>query len=99
MATSPRAHGQQVRHEADVEAERLGDLGLVLVGADAIGGDVLEHGVRVRALLERPARPRDARLRVDDDAVRLDRPDERREREERRGRVAAGIRDQLALWR
>ena len=44
--------------------------------------------------LQRPAGARDPGLRVDDDAARLDHTCERREREQRGGRVAAGVRDQ-----
>ena len=49
---------QQVRDEADREAERLLDLGRVLVRADLVGRDVLEHDGRVRARLQRPCRRR-----------------------------------------
>ena len=52
----PAAHGQQVRDEADREAERLLDLGRVLVRADAVRRDVLEHEAGVRAAFSvRPA--------------------------------------------
>ena len=66
----PAADGQQVRDEADGEAERLLDLGRVLVRADAVRRDVLEHGAGVRGRLQRAAGAGDARLRVDDDAAR-----------------------------
>ena len=36
-------HGQEVRDESDGEPESRGDLGRVLVLADAIRSDVLEH--------------------------------------------------------
>ena len=88
-----------MRHEADVEAEHLRDLRLVLVRADAVRREVLEHGRRVRALLERAAGAGDAGLRVHDDARRVDRVRERREREQDRGRVAAGVRDQRPVRR
>ncbi len=93
----PALHRQQVRDEADREAERLRDLGRVLMRPDLVRRDVLEHGGRVRGRLQRPPGAGDARLRVDDDAGRLDRVHERREREQDRGRVAAGVRDQRAL--
>ena len=63
----PPLHRQQVRDEADGEAERLRDLGRVLVRADLVRRDVLEHRGRVRRRLQRPPRAGDARLRVDDD--------------------------------
>ncbi len=90
----PAAHRQQVRDEADRESERLRDLRGVLVGADAVGREVLEHEAGVRARREPAARARDARLRVHDDARRLERSRERRQGEERGRGVAAGVRDQ-----
>jgi len=44
----PAAHGEQVRHEADREAELLRDLRCVPVGADGVRREVLEHGARMR---------------------------------------------------
>ena len=85
-----------MRDEADGEAEELLDLGRVLVRADAVRRDVLEHGRSVRARLQRAARAGDARLRVDDDAVGIDRAGERAEREQRGGRITAGVGDQPA---
>ena len=68
----------------------------VPVAADRVRLVVLEHRARERRLARRAARARDARLRVDDDARRVDDVRERREREHRGGRVAAGVRDQAA---
>ena len=65
----PPADREQVRDERDREAEERGDLGRVLVVADAVGGGVLEHGAGVRARGQRPARARRPRLRVHDDAL------------------------------
>ena len=91
--------GEQMRDEADREAERLLDLGRVLVRADLVGRDVLEHRRRVRRRLQRPPRTRHARLGVDDHTGRVDRAGERREREQHGGRVATGVRDQRAVRR
>ena len=95
----PAPHGQQMRDEADREAERLLDLRRVLVRADAVRREVLEDEARVRRRLQPAAGARDAGLRVDDDARRVDRAGERREREQRRGRVTAGVRDERRLGR
>ena len=65
----PAAHGEEVRNEADREAERLRDLGRVPVRSDGVRRDVLEDEARVRARLQLAARTGDARLRVDDDAA------------------------------
>ena len=78
----------------DREAEQLRDLGHVLVGADPIGRDVLEHRAGMGRRLQRAARARHPGERVDDDGVGLDRVLQRREREQGRGRVAPGVRDQ-----
>ena len=91
------ADGQQVRDEADRHAELLGDLRRVAVRADRVRREVLEHEAGVRRRLQRLAGAGDAGLRVDDRAV--DRAGERDEREQRGGRVAAGVRDQRALRR
>ena len=72
----PAAHGQQVRDEADREAERLLDLGRVLVRPDAVRRDVLEHEAGVRRLLQR----------------RAPRPRRRTSRRRRRSRARAGLR-------
>ena len=90
------ANGEEVRDEADREAERLLDLRRVLVRAHAVGRQVLEHEAGVGARSQAAAGSRDARLGVDDHAGRLDRVRERCEREERRRGVAAGIGDQRA---
>ncbi len=54
----PAPDRQQVRHEADGKAERLPDLGRVLVRPDAIRRDVLEHEAGVRGRLRARARRR-----------------------------------------
>ena len=90
------AHRQQVRDEADREAERLRDLRRVLVPADRVRREVLEHEARMRARLQLAARARDARLRVDHDARRVDRARDRRQREQRGCRVAARVGDRAA---
>jgi len=89
-------HRQQMRDEADREAERLRDLGRVLMAPDAIGRHVLEHEARVRARLQLAARARDARLAVHDNRGLVDRAGDRRECEQCGGRVAARVRDQVA---
>ena len=61
-----------MRDEADGEAEQLLDLRRVLVRADRVRSDVLEHGRRVRAVAERAPGAGDARLAVHDDARRVD---------------------------
>ena len=83
-----------MRHEADREAEELLDLGLVLVLPDLVRRDVVEHGGGVGGGLERAAGARDTRLRVHDHARLRDRAGDRADREQRRGRVAAGVGDQ-----
>ena len=52
-----------MRDEGHREAEELRDLGRVLVRADLVRRDVLEHGGGVRALLQGAARAGDAGLR------------------------------------
>ena len=83
-----------MRDEADRVPERLRDLGCVLVRADLVGRQILEHEAGVRALLQLAPRAGNARLRVDHDALRLDRVAQRLERKDRSSRVAARIRDQ-----
>ena len=68
----PAAERQQVGDEADRKAEGLLDLGLVLVCADLVRGDVLEHDAGMGARLQALAGARDPGLRVDDDARRVD---------------------------
>jgi hypothetical protein len=85
---------QQMRRErhAHRRAERrqlLVDLGHVAVAADAVGGDVLVGGHEVRRVRRRPAGARDAALGVDHRVVQPRR--QRREREQRRRRVAARV--------
>ena len=88
-------HGQEVGDEADGKAELLRYLGRVAVRADGVGRDVLEHEAGMGARLQRPARSRDARLGVDDDTRLIDGSGERSERQQRGGRVAARVRDQV----
>ena len=88
--------GQEVRDEADGEAQRLLDLGGVLVAPDLVRRHVLEDVARVRLGLQPAPGAGDAGLGVDDDALRVDRLGERQEREQHRGRVAAGARDEPA---
>ena len=81
--------------------ERARHLRRVLVREDAVGAHValdLEERVGFARL---PARARDAALAVDDDPGGLDEPlaDERRDGEEGRGRVAAGVGDDGAVRR
>ena len=71
----------------------------MLVLADAIRRDVLEHHSGVRRRARSPSRTCHPRLRVDDDTGRLDLGGDRREREQCRGRVAAGVRDEPTRWR
>ena len=86
------AHGQQVRHERDLEAELLRDLGAVAVRADRVRREVLEHGARVRAVLERPPGARHARFRVDDHVAVDDLAQRGRGRAARRSRSSRGSR-------
>ena len=87
-----------MRDEADREAERLRDLGRVLVRADPVGRDVLEHGARVRARLQRRGRRRRRPTCASTTTLAGSIASASgAEREERRGRVAAGVRDQPAL--
>ena len=90
----PSTHRQQVRDEAHGEPEHLLDLGRVLVRPHAVRRDVLEHEARVRRLLQPAPRARHAGLGVDDDARRFEEVGHRSEREQRRRRVAPGVRDQ-----
>ena len=83
-----------MRRERDGEAEQLRDLGHVLMRADLVRRDVLEHEAGVRSGLQRPPGAGHARLGVDDDAVGVDRVADGAEREQRRGRVAPRVRDQ-----
>ena len=90
----PSPHRQEVRDEGHREPELRRDLGRVLVDADAIGRDVLQHDSGVGRRARRATGARHARLRVDDDARGLDRVCDRSEREQDRSRVAARIGDE-----
>ena len=79
--------------------ERSRHLGRVLVREDPVRAEVtvdLHEGILLRRA---PPSPADAALAVDHDARGLDEPrtHERREREDRRGGIAAGVRDERAL--
>ena len=90
---------QQVRRQRDGEAERLRDLRHVLVLTHLVRGHVLEHETCVRARLERPSCAGHPRLGVDDHVGRVDRVADRMQSEQRRGRIAAGIRDEPTFGR
>ncbi len=62
-----------MRREGNGEPERLCDLGHVLMRADLVGRDVLEHGARVGGSRKRPPGAGHARLRIDDDTDWIDR--------------------------
>jgi hypothetical protein len=81
VAMSPRRTAA-VRREGDREAEQLRDLGHVLMRADAIRRDVLEHRAGVGRCLQRAAGARHPGEAVDDDGAGLDRVLQRREREQ-----------------
>ncbi len=78
--------------------KHLVDLRHVAVGADAVGRDALVAFGEVEMRLGLAAGAADAALAVDDDAVRRDRAgfQERREGQDRGGRVAAGVGDELS---
>ena len=67
------ANRQQVRRERDREAEQLRDLRYVLMGADPVRRDVLEHEAGVRRRLRRAAGACHPGHRVDDDGAPVDR--------------------------
>ena len=98
-------HRRQVRREdhlhglAGGPAENLLDLRLMAVLADAVGRDALVALGKVRVQLGRAARAGNAALAIDDDVVRLDPAglQQRRERQDGRGGIAAGIGDELGL--
>ncbi len=92
-------HGEQVRHEGHREAELRGDLGCVLVHPDLVRRDVLEDDPGVRRRLWGPPCTGHPRLRVHDDAGRLDLGRDRPEREQDSRRVAAGIGDETPARR
>ncbi len=61
----------------------------------AVGGEILVDRVEMGRFLERLAGAADARGGVDVDRVGIDQAEQRLQREDRRGRVAAGRRDRL----
>ena len=71
----------------------------MLVRADSVGREILEHEAGVRARFQRAAGAGHSGLRVDDDSVRLDCLSDGRESKQRRSRVAARVRDQPARRR
>ena len=87
-----------MRHERDREAEQLRDLGRVLVRADRVRGDVVEHGGRVRAAPSASARRRRCRTCRRPRRSPGRRSRDRRQREQGGGRVAARVRDQRGRW-
>ena len=82
-------------HARAERGELLVDLGHVAVAPDAVGGDVLVGLDEVRGLRRSAPRAGDPGLRVDDDVADRARSREWRERQQRRGRVAARIGHQL----
>ncbi len=96
---SARGGRQQVRDEGDREAERLRDLGRVSMRADR-GTETRSrarspHASSASAPARRPRRPTLRPRR----RLRIDRVTERPEREQHRGRVAAGVGDQPPVGR
>ena len=73
--------------------ELLFDLGPVAVFGDLVREDVLPRHRHVGGVVVHAARARNPLLGVDHHVLEQARARERREREQRRGRVAAGIRD------
>ena len=81
-----------------VASRALFDFGAVPVVEHAVGGHAAVHFGKMRPLRWRLARARHARLGVDDDVGVGEQQaglDERRQRQQRRGRVAARVGDQL----
>ena len=91
----PAPDRQQVRRERDGEAEQLRDLRHVLVRADPVRRDVLEHEAGVRATPSacgpRPSSRTCASTTTDSGSIASA---SGAEREQRRGRVAPRVRDQ-----
>ena len=84
--------GVGVRGQAGSGAQRrelLLDLGDVAVAAEAVGADALVDLAEMELRLGLAAGARDPALGVDDEIADQPGPGERRERQERRGRVAA----------
>ena len=82
-------------HVRPERLELLFDLRCVPMARHSVGADVLIDRDEVRALGRRPARPGHAGLRVDHDVVDQSLARERREREHRGRREAAGICDEV----
>ena len=79
------------------QRELLLDLRRVPVGGDLVGQDVLARHRQVGGLVERPPGAGDALLGVDHDVGDQPGAGERREREQRGRRVAAGVGHDVAL--
>ena len=77
------------RAAAVERGELLLDLGDVAVAAEAVGPDALVDLAEVELGLRLATGARDAALGVDDEVADQTGPGQRREREERRGRIAA----------
>ena len=96
-------HRHQMRRENDFDrrarghAQNLLDLRRVAMPADVVGRDALVALGIMGGELQRAAGPGDAALRVDDDRLRIDQPglQQRRQRQNGRGRIAARIGHQL----
>ena len=93
----PAIERHEMRHERDRHAKLLFDLRGMPVREHAVRRDAVVALGEVRALARRLARPRNARLGVDDDAG-LEQPvrDERLQRQHGGGRIAARARDEPA---
>ena len=95
--------GQQVRGENELgrgEPELLQDFSRVPVGEDRVGAEVRRHLDEVRLGSRLLAGARDPRLRVGDDAalgIHQAGAHERRQRQDDRGRIAAGVRHYVGL--
>ena len=85
------------RHRRAERRELLLDLGRVAVARDAVGVDVLVDGDEVGRVGGRAAGAGDAGLGVDHDVGDQARAGERREREDRGGRVAARVGDEVGV--
>jgi hypothetical protein len=88
---------ERARHVGAEHGELLVDLRRVAVLADVVGVDVLVDGDEVGLGRRAAARARHAGLRVDDDVVDQARAGQRREREHRGRREAAGVRGDVRV--